>query len=586
MRKIFSLLILAVVFTTVKATEPPTQRPNVIIVLSDDQGYGDLSCYGNPVLETPALDKLHNESVSFSNFHVSPQCTPSRGELMSGLDALHNKASSVGAGRGIIRRDVITMPEVFKENGYRTGIFGKWHLGDGYPDRPMDRGFEKCVWFQGWGLLSEAEFDNDYYRTRYLDGLKPVQSEKYCTDLWFDQAMKWMGEMADKKQPFFTYLSLNVTHGPFYSPQEDFDYYSNKGQERSVASFFGMIRNMDNNMARLDKWLEAKHLKDNTILIFMNDNGGTGGITVYNAGMKGRKESNYDGGHRAICFIRWPQGFGKPRVVTDAAEIQDLLPSFIDLLDFKLKKEQQFDGVSLRPVLRDQKPMADRMFVVQFGGNKQPDKYFGCVVWNNWRLVGKSELYDISKDPGQEHDVSGSNPDILHKMQAFYENWWKKVEPDTRELVPVVIGSDKENPVTLLSNDWAEGYVNTQWAVAQGKGEPNGGPWHIYAEKSGKYRLELSRWPFHLNRALTLAGPAKAVGGTKLRTGKPLDIASGCVSLNNGAAVTVNSKPNATAIPVEINIKAGENTLQAWFKDKNGQDVCGAYYVRVTRLGN
>src|SRR5687768_9712298 len=133
-----------------RAQSSREKKLNVIIILSDDQGYGDFSCYGNPVLKTPALDKLYNESIRFSNFHVTPLCTPTRGELITGLDALHNKAMTVGTGRNILRRDIVTMPEVFKENGYRTGIFGKWHLGDNYPDRPMDRGFEKSIWFKGW----------------------------------------------------------------------------------------------------------------------------------------------------------------------------------------------------------------------------------------------------------------------------------------------------------------------------------------------------------------------------------------------------------------------------------------------------
>ncbi len=560
------------------------QRPNVIIILSDDQGYGDFSCHGNPVLKTPALDKLHDESVRFANFHVAPQCTPTRGELLTGLDALRNKASSVGAGRGIPRRDRASMAEVFKANGYRTGIFGKWHLGDGYPDRPMDRGFEKCVWFRGWGLLSEAEYDNDYYRTRYLDGLQAVQSEKYCTDLWFDEAMEWMGERAQKKEPFFLYLPLNAVHGPFYAPPEDFKFYHDQGLEKSVAAFFGMIRNLDKNMARLDDWLAAHRLKENTIVVFMNDNGGTGGVEVYNAGMKGKKGSNYDGGHRAACFIRWPAGFGAPRTIHDAAEIQDLLPSFIDVLGLKLKRKQSFDGVSLRPVLLEGRPLPDRMFVVQFGNNKQPDKYFGSVIWNHWRLVGKDELYNLGEDPGQEHDVAGQHPEIFQKLRDFYEDWWDQVEPETRELVPVLIGSERENPVVLFANDWTEEYVNTQWAVAQAKGEANGGRWQIRAERSGKYLLELSRWPFHLNRELTLAGPAEAVGGTGLRAGKGLDIAEGCVSLNGGAPARAVSRPGATSIALEIPIAAGANTLRAWFKDRQGRDVCGAYYVRVTRL--
>lgn len=562
------------------------KRPNIIIILSDDQGYGDLSCHGNPVLQTPALDKLYRESVRFSDFHVAPQCTPSRGQLLSGLDALNNKASSVGAGRGIMRQDIITMPEVFRQNGYRTGIFGKWHLGDIYPDRPMDRGFEKNIWFKGWGLLSETEYNNDYYKTRYLDSLKFVKSDKYCTNLWFDEAIKWMDEKSAKQEPFFTYISLNVTHGPFHALKEDADFYKDK-VDKPTANFFGMIRNMDQNVERLDKWLEEKKLKDNTIVIFMTDNGGTGGVKFYNAGMRNKKESNYEGGHRVPLFIRWPkEQLGKPRTITYASQVQDLLPTFIDLLDLKLSQKHEFDGESLKPVLKQQKKLKDRMFVVQYGGNKQPEKYFSCVVWNRWRLVGENELYDLRKDPGQIQNVADKHPKELKKMRAFYENWWTKVKPGLDTLNHLVIDTDKENPIVLSSNDWAEGYINTQWAVAQASGDPKGGPWHIFVKQGGKYQLELSRWPFHLNRALTVAGPNKAVGGTALRTGEAVPVALGSVSLNNHTPLVVNANPNATKITVDMDINAGKNILQAWFKDKDGNDLCGSYFVRIKKIEN
>lgn len=589
MKKLYVLFFLSICCYQVEAQRSPTtKRPNVIIVLSDDQGYGDFSCHGNPIVQTPAFDKLYSESVRFSNFHVSPLCTPSRGELMSGLDAMHNLASTVLFGRGIIRRDVPTMPEIFKQNGYHTGIFGKWHLGDSYPDRPMDRGFEKCEWFKGWGLLSEAEYDNDYYKTRYLDSLKPVESGKYCTDLWFDEAMKWMGEKAARQQPFFTYLALNVTHGPFYSPQEDLDFYKNKVDNRATASFFGMIRNMDNNMARLDKWLEEKHLKDNTLIVFMNDNGGTGGIKVYNAGMRGEKGSVYDGGHRAVCFMRWPNGtLGMPRTISYPSEIQDLLPTFIDLFNFKKDSKRHFDGESLKPVLNPSaKKLNDRMFVVQYMETSKPQKYQGCVVWNNWRLVGENELYDLSKDPGQQNNIAAGNPQILKKMQAFYEQWWAVTVPWNDQRIPLIVGSEKENPVTLTSNEWLDESVNTQWAVAQAKGNVQGGVWKIHAEKKGKYRLELSRWPAHLNRDMTIAGLETAIGGTKLRTGRAMPVAAGCVMVNAGTPLVVKSEPGATKIAMDINLNAGDQTLQAWFKNKDGQDICGAYYVSVKWLAN
>jgi arylsulfatase len=588
MKKYIPVLIMAAIHANTFGASVYSQnpeRPNVIIVLSDDQGYGDFSCHGNLVLKTPALDKLYNESVRFGNFHVSPLCTPTRGQLMTGLDAMNNKASTVLTGRNLMRRDLITMPEIFSNNGYATGIFGKWHLGDTYPDRPMDRGFQKCIWHKGWGLLSEIEYDNDYYETRYLDSLETKFSGEYCTNLWFNQATEWMDEMADRKQPFFTYLALNAPHGPFLSPALDFNFYRDQVADSTTASFLGMIRNIDRNMERLDDWLVRSGLKDNTLVVFMTDNGGTGGVELYNAGMRDKKGSNYEGGHRAACFMRWKNGhFGNPRTVSYASQIQDLLPTFIDLFGFKIQEKYQFDGRSMASVLRSDKKSDSRMFVVQYGGHVKPEKYFSCVVWDSWRLVGENELYDLDKDPEQENNVARENPEVLNKMKEFYEGWWKKTDPGINQFVPVVVGSKKENPVIFNSNNWVDGAVNTQWNVALAKGAPKGGISHIQVTESGKYRVELSRWPFHLQRSLTSLGPVTSVGGTKIRTGKSIPVHSGCVSLNNGNPLIADSESGANRITFEMNLPAGDHTFQAWFKSKEGNDLCGAYYVRVEKL--
>jgi len=585
MQRLIILGVLFFGFFTGNA-QKSVKRPNVIIVLSDDQGYADYSCHGNPVLMTPVIDRISRENISFSNFHVAPYCTPSRGQLMSGLDALHNKAATVGTGRDMMRRDIVTMPEIFKQNGYHTGIFGKWHLGDNYPDRPMDRGFEKCIWFKGWGLLSEAEYDNDYYKTRYLDSIQPVQSDEYCTDLWFDQAMQWMGQMADSKQPFFAYIPTNAPHGPFYAPKADYAFYRDKVPDSSTAQFFGMLRNIDFNMGRLEKWLDEKKLKDNTIIIFMNDNGGTGGVNFYNAGMRGKKGENYDGGHRAACIMRWPGAhFGAPRTIGYASEIQDLLPTFIDMLNLKVKGSAHFDGESLKPVLTAKERGKDRMFVVQYGGGVQPTKYFSCVVWNSWRLVGSDELYNISSDSGQQHNVAARYPEVFHKMKTYYDSWWDKVAAGTKQFVPLVVGSPRENPVVLTSDFWANGdYINTQWKVAQLAGEKKGGVWHVDVERPGKYLVELSRWPFHLDRRMDIAGPAKGVGGTWIRKGKAVSFSTACLSVNGQEPViSQRSDPGFTKITMEVDLRKGANTLQGWFKNTDGEAVCAAYYLRLTK---
>lgn len=569
-----------------QANPAVANRPNVIIILSDDQGYGDFSCHGNPVLKTPALDKLYNESIRFSNFHVSPLCTPTRGQLLTGLDAMRNKAATVLTGRNLLDRDLLTMPEIFADNGYATGIFGKWHLGDNYPDRPMDKGFQKSIWHKGWGLLSEMEYNNDYYETRYLDSLETKLSGTYCTNLWFNEAMKWMDEVAEKKdQPFFTYLALNAPHGPFFSPVQDYTYYRDQVKDSTTALFLGMIRNIDRNMERLDAWLGQRGLKDKTIVIYLTDNGGTGGVDLYNAGMRDKKGSNYEGGHRAACFVRWPKGLDQPRTVSDAAQVQDLLPTFLDLLKLEVQNSYDFDGISLAPVLKSSGKMDDRMFVVQHGGQVRPEKYFSCVVWNTWRLVGENELYDLKTDPGQQKNVIREFTDVAKRMRGFYERWWRGVVGSVNEFVPHIVDPDKQNPVILNASNWTEGAVNSQWRIARGDGAATGGSIPIRIVKPGRYRLALSRWPFHLNRDLDLAGPSTTIGGADIRVGRGFPVEFGCFSINQSEPIVVKRESSdASEIFCEVDLPAGEATFQGWFRDKHNRDILGAYYVRIENL--
>ena len=402
-RRAFGVLAIPILLAALPGCESSPgggeARPNVIIILTDDQGYGDLSAHGNPILKTPNLDRLHDESVRLTDFHVAPVCTPTRGELMTGLYALRNKAGMVPAGRNLMRRDIPTMPEIFKENGYATGLFGKWHLGDTYPHRPLDRGFERAVWHKGWGFASEIEYDNDYYYTRYIDQERIRFSDRFCTETWFDAAMEWMGKQADADQPFFTYLSLNTPHYPFNALARHYFDYGSQVEDPLLAHFLGLISNIDENVGRLDEWLADRRLRDNTILVFMNDNGTAKGETVFNAGMRGKKGSPYDGGHRAICFIRWPGGdLGEPRerqlriprdrYPSDARRRPGARPP--GGLDFRRRVTRT--GAAGRPTAGG----PDRKIIVQYGGRIRPAKYSdSSVIWNSWRLVGEDELYDI-----------------------------------------------------------------------------------------------------------------------------------------------------------------------------------------------
>jgi arylsulfatase A-like enzyme len=218
--KLASLFVIAIVAIVVGDCSCAGTQPNVIVVISDDQGYGDLSCHGNPILRTPSLDRLHSESIRLTNFHVAPMCTPTRGQLMTGIDCLKNGAMNVSSGRTLLRRNLTTMPEYLKSTGYATGLFGKWHLGDSYPYRPQDRGFDECVWFPSSHIGSVPDrWLNDYFDDTYLHRDQREQYSGYTTDVFFEQAMQWIANArADK--PFFAYIATAAPHQPHYVPEQ------------------------------------------------------------------------------------------------------------------------------------------------------------------------------------------------------------------------------------------------------------------------------------------------------------------------------------------------------------------------------
>ena len=572
-----SFLKLAGAVPLVAQQRSSASRPNVIVIMTDDQGYGDFSCHGNPILKTPNMDKLHAESVRFTDFHVAPMCTPTRGQLMSGVDALRNKATSVTAGRALLRRDLPTMANVFASNGYRTGMFGKWHLGDYYPYRPMDRGFQVAKYHLGFGMSSAPEFDNDYFNGRYHDNGVVKRFEGYCTDFWFDQAMNWM--RSGGSQPFFCYLPTNTPHGPAWVAEKYRAPYKSAG---APANFFGMIANIDENLGRLDEFLRDNGLRENTVVVFLTDNGGTAGVNTYNAGMRGRKQLVYEGGHRVPCFVRWPAGKLRAAVDVDTpAQAQDVLPTLADLCG--LKTTARFDGRSLAGLLRSSSStMPDRMMVVQYG--QIPKKWEATIIWNKWRVVNGTELYDIATDPGQKTDLSAKHPDVVAKMRRHYEGWWDSVEPGLKDFCPISIGSKAQNPVLLTSSDWEEVYADNPRHVSEAAGGPRGGPWNVMIESAGEYEVSLSRWPPHMGIALSAGrAPQKMTAGV-LPEGKAVPIAGAKLAVA-GQELKQAAAAGDKQVVFRVKLPATAKThLHGWFVDAEGKDLCGAYYANVRKL--
>ena len=564
-------------------------RPNIIFVLTDDQGYGDLSCLGNPILKTPVLDRLHADSVRLTDFHVAPMCTPTRGELMTGQDALRNGATFVCMGRSLLRADLPTMADILAENGYHTGHFGKWHLGDNYPYRPQDRGFHETIHHPAFGITSAADYyGNDYFDDHYRHKDEIKQYMGYCTDVWFEEAMRWMQGCHDRNEPFFAYIATNAPHGPYWVPDEYRQPYLN-GIRRDEASFFGMIANIDENMAQLEKFLQDNEIRDNTILIFMTDNGTAMGEGIYNAGMRGRKTSLYEGGHRVPCFIRWPAaGLEGGRDVDGVTRGVDILPTLIELCGLQAPDGWTCDGLSLAAHMRrPDKAVAERTSVVQYGhANEGARTGFtgrerAAVMWGRWRLIDGRELYNIGEDPGQQQDVAGANPELVKQLRGLYGAWWDGVEDTLTSYQPLTIGADAENPARLCSCDWAWVYADNQ----RGMRGPvmDSGTWHVEAARAGLYSFTLRRWPEE--SGLGISDPAPVMQGVdgSWPAGKALPVASAWLQVGRSDQ-TLPVPPDATAQTFEMAVERGPTTVKSWWHDEEGNQLAGAYYLTAERV--
>jgi arylsulfatase A-like enzyme len=296
-------VLLSVIILLCTSIAGYAKRPNVIVVMSDDQGYGEFSFNGNPIAQTPSFDRLAANSIRLTDFHVAPMCTPTRGQLLTGLDAFRHAAINVSSGRTLLKADLKTMADVFREAGYRTGIFGKWHLGDNYPFRPEDRGFDEAIWFPTSHINGASDYwNNDYFDDTYMPNGTREKFEGYCTDAFFCEAMAWIEERGSKDEPFFAFIPLNATHWPHFVPANyrepvrermrahpEIVQHLEEDDKRELISFLAMGVNLDENLGQLDQFLEANHLKDDTIVVFLTDNGSTFGGSYFNAGMKGTK---------------------------------------------------------------------------------------------------------------------------------------------------------------------------------------------------------------------------------------------------------------------------------------------------------
>jgi len=563
------------------AGKSPAKRPNVVLVMTDDQGYGDLACHGSPILTTPNLDKLYTQSIRLTDFHVNPTCSPTRASLMTGRYCNRTGVWHTIMGRSLLRKDEVTMANIFADNGYRTGIFGKWHLGDNYPFRPHDRGFDQSMVHGGGAIGNSPDYwDNDYFDDTYYRNGKPEKFEGYCTDVWFSEAIKFI--KANKNRPFFCYLSTNAAHGPFLVPEKYSGFYKEKGFSSPLAEFYGMITNIDENIGRLRAKLDELGLSDNTILIFMTDNGtGPGRRPEYNAGMRGAKGSQYEGGHRVPCFIYWPDGSiaGGWDVDHITAHI-DLLPTLINLCGLSNIPDVKFDGMSLVPLLKaDKENWPERIIITDSQRLDHPLKWRrSAVMTDRWRLINGEKLYDIKADPGQKKNVIDKYPQVVEKLRQDYDKWWDDVSERFGEYCHIIIGSEKENPSCLTTHD-IHGLV--MWDQSQvRRGARTDGFWAVKVDRPGTYEISLRRWPKEANEAIT-----KKVSIQQMESNRESTNATHARLKIADVDITKPIPPDAVEVKFKVSLQAQETRLQTWFiNDRGNGHTFGAYYVYVKRL--
>jgi arylsulfatase A-like enzyme len=527
---------------------------------------------------------------------------------MSGQYSLRAGVWHTVMGRHILSDKHDTLPEVLQSEGYTTGMVGKWHLGDNYPFRPQDQGFDHVLMHGAGGVgqtpdhWGNTQFDDTYF----LNG-EAKKYKGYATDIWFDDAISFIHNNANKEDPFFLYVSTNAPHAPFRAPEKYIQPYRDLGVPEELALFYGMIASLDENVERLQNAMHETNITDNTIFIFMTDNGSVMGgkgaklvkgetkalieknigqkITSLNYGMKGAKNNVYEGGHRVPFYIKWPNGgFIKSTDIDGLAAHFDVLPTLLDLIGGNTNKLDT-DGVSLKSALTQHSPLPDRTLTVttQRVLNPDPNRPY-AVMKNKWRYVhGNSkanniELFDLELDPGQTMNIIEEHPEIANELANSYQQWWQHTTGKGTPTMRAIIGSDKENPMRVTSHDWlapdtkqvahTPGFGDDQWAKRGWLGREDGfiiSPWKVTAEQAGHYRFTV-----YLHDKLANKTIAKLFAHLTL----------------NGKTLINKVEKDATSVTFESNLEKGDLDIKAWFtntKDASEKPLA-AFYLYIERL--
>ena len=468
------------------------RKPNVLLIMTDDQGWGDIGAHGNPDLYTPVLDRLSREGATFDRFYVSPVCAPTRASLLTGRDHLRTGVAGVTRGLESMRPEEVTIAEIFRNAGYATGCFGKWHNGAHYPFHPNGQGFDEFIGFC-------AGHWNNYFSTGLEYNGTPVPSKGYITDTLTDAAIQFMEK--NRSKPFLCYVPYNAPHTPWQVPDAYFDKYKKRGLDDVTACAYAMVENIDFNVGRLLDSLYENGLHDDTIVLFLTDNGPNS--NRYNGGMRGRKGSAHEGGVRVPLFVRWPRGIRPETKIPQIAQHIDILPTLAELCGVPVPGRLELDGKSLAPLLRRKaNEWPDRMLYSHWGGTGNVTTGRGAVRTQKYRYVSERKrefLFDMEADPGQKKDLSKQSPEVFQKLRAAYRSWFKDVTKRAIERPSIPVGH-KARPIVELpapeaylegnvrwnlrsgwANDWVINWTSTEDSVA----------WELDVVEAARYQVTL-----------------------------------------------------------------------------------------------
>lgn len=484
-------------------------QPNVIIIMTDDQGYGDLGITGNPHVKTPVIDQFGSESIRFNNFYVSPVCAPTRSSVLTGRYSLRTGVRDTYNGGAIMASNEVTIAEMLKQADYKTGVFGKWHLGDNYPSRPSDQGFDESLIHLSGGMGQVGDIttyfkgDKSYFDPVLWHNNKKEAYEGYCSDIFTEQAIKFIEK--NKEAPFFCYLAFNAPHTPLQVPEKYYQQYKDidpaSGFENDDRPFtemtekdkedarkvYAMVTNIDDNLGKLLQKLDELNIANKTLIIFMTDNGPQ--QTRYVNGMRGRKGSVYQGGVRVPFFIRYPSSFEKNKDVETMAAHIDILPTLAQVCNVELPKERIIDGKSLVPLIKGKEVDWTDRSLFFYWSRGYPELYYNMALRKgNYKLVGKTdynakindfELYNLEKDQYEQENIIIKNDSIANKLkEELDETYNELITSENLVHQPrIVVGSTYENPVILNRNDaggqrgiWDQEEIYGKWRVSIEKG--------------------------------------------------------------------------------------------------------------------